>query len=208
MRGRGPGCRRGRPSGACGGAQSRDALLPGSRAPAAERVDRLLLIGAVAGGAAVSRADRGLPFSLSPLDVRFWRIAWLGTRLAVHGNLAAHRRLLNLVQQLSYVDQTMAPRVHGRPGDARKPAPVRDRWQRRVRRIDLRARLADLQQPALVCVGRHDPQTPVAANAAMAAALGNAKLVIFEHSGHYPFVEERDRFSDVARQFLHAAFIG
>jgi proline iminopeptidase len=113
--------------------------------------------------------------------------------------------LLNLVQQLSYLDQTMAPRVPDRPGDARKPAPVRDRWQRHIRRVDLRARLADLHHPALVCVGRHDPQTPVAANAAVAAALPNAELVIFEHSGHYPFVEEPERFAEAAAQFLHAA---
>jgi pimeloyl-ACP methyl ester carboxylesterase len=168
----------------------------------AERVDRLLLVGAVAGGARVTRADGGLPFSLSWRDRRFWRIAWLGTRLAVRGDLAAHRNLVALFQQLSYVDHAMAPRVVVQPGDPELPAPVRDRWQRSIRRVDLRPQLSALPQATLVCVGRHDPQTPMAANAAVAAALPHGRLVVFEHSGHYPFVEEPDGFAHVAAQFL------
>jgi proline iminopeptidase len=167
-----------------------------------DQVERLLLVGAVAGGAAVSRADRGLPFSLSRRDPRFWRIARDGTRLAVSGNLAAHRRLLDQFQQLSYADPTLATRVPVRPGDSARPAPARDRWQRRIRRVDLRPRLQDLSVPTLVCAGRHDRQTPLAANAAMVEAIPRARLVVFERSGHYPFIEERRRFLDVAAEFL------
>jgi pimeloyl-ACP methyl ester carboxylesterase len=50
-------------------------------------------------------------------------------------------------------------------------------------------------------VGRHDPQTPWLDNAAI-AALQNGRLEVFEHSGHYPFLEEPDRFATVVAGFL------
>jgi proline iminopeptidase len=169
-----------------------------------ELVGRLLLVGAVAGGAAVTRADRGLPFSLSRRDPLFWRIAWDGTRLVVRGDLGVHKRLVNLVQSLSFADPTRAPQLLVQPVDRTVPAPVRDHWQRRVRRVDLRPRLAAVTAPTLVCVGRHDPQTPLPANVAIAAAIPGAELVVFENSGHYPFTEEPHRFRDVAAPFLRA----
>jgi proline iminopeptidase len=167
-----------------------------------ELVSRLLLIGAVAGGAAVSRSDRGLPYSLSWLDPRFWRIARDGTRLVLRGDLATHKRLVNLYQSLSYADPRLAPRLRIEPGDRRRPAAARDRWQRRVRRVDLRPRLGEVAVPTLVCAGRLDPQTPLAGNAAIAAAIPGGELVVFDRSGHYPFVEEPSRFAGVASPFL------
>lgn len=56
--------------------------------------------------------------------------------------------------------------------------------------------------PALVCVGRHDPQTPWLDNAAIAAALPAGRLEVFERSGRYPFVEEPGRFTAVVAAFL------
>jgi pimeloyl-ACP methyl ester carboxylesterase len=166
------------------------------------QVERLLLIGAVAGGARVTRADRGLPFSLSLRDRRFWQIAWNGSRLARSGDLRAHRRLLAVVQELSFADPALAPVVTTGPEDRKRPAPVRDRWQARIRHADLRSRLAAVTMPAMVCAGRHDPQTPLAANGALANGLPSGQLVIFEHSGRYPFIEEPRRFADMAAPFL------
>jgi pimeloyl-ACP methyl ester carboxylesterase len=54
----------------------------------------------------------------------------------------------------------------------------------------------------LVCVGRHDPQTPWPANAAIVAALPYGRLEVFDRSGHYPFVEEPERFAAVVGAFL------
>jgi pimeloyl-ACP methyl ester carboxylesterase len=51
-------------------------------------------------------------------------------------------------------------------------------------------------------VGRHDRQTPWPDNAAIAAALPDGRLEIFEHSGHYPFLEEPDRFAAAVAGFL------
>jgi pimeloyl-ACP methyl ester carboxylesterase len=51
-------------------------------------------------------------------------------------------------------------------------------------------------------VGRRDPQTPWPDNAAIAAALPAGRLEVFERSGHYPFVEKPEHFTDVVAAFL------
>lgn len=56
-------------------------------------------------------------------------------------------------------------------------------------------KLPNIQTPALVMAGRHDPITPPAPGAErIARLLPAAQLQIFEDSGHYPFIEERESF--------------
>jgi 3-oxoadipate enol-lactonase len=165
-------------------------------------VRRLVLVGAVTGGAAVTRADRGLPFSISPFDPTFWKFAWWGSRLRLGGNLAVHKRFVQLIQSVSYADPASAPIVVIDPGDRAKPPPARDRWQQAVRNVDLRPRLRSIAASTLVCAGRFDPQTPLQANRRVAAALPHARIAVFEHSGHYPFAEEREQFAAELSAFL------
>lgn len=67
---------------------------------------------------------------------------------------------------------------------------------------DLRPRLASLSMPAMVIVGAHDWITPPDEARELAGALPNSRLVIFEASGHYPFLEEGERFAGVVEAFL------
>ncbi|MGH7660082.1 MAG: alpha/beta fold hydrolase [Vulcanimicrobiaceae bacterium] len=67
---------------------------------------------------------------------------------------------------------------------------------------DVRASLAELRMPALVIVGKHDWITPPGEARELAGALPNARLVVFESSGHYPFLEEGERFATVVEAFL------
>ena len=67
---------------------------------------------------------------------------------------------------------------------------------------DLTDRLHEIQVPTLIVVGRHDWITPVAASEEIASGIPNAELVIFEHSGHSPQLEENERFIAVVRDFL------
>ncbi|WP_425148705.1 alpha/beta fold hydrolase [Deinococcus sp.] len=67
---------------------------------------------------------------------------------------------------------------------------------------DLVARLPEIKVPVLVTVGRHDWITPLEASEELAAHLPNSELVIFEHSGHAPQVEEHGRYLEVLRSFL------
>ncbi len=48
----------------------------------------------------------------------------------------------------------------------------------------------------------YDPQTPMACSEELARGIREAQLVIFERSGHYPFIEEREQFKSVLGEFL------
>lgn len=69
-------------------------------------------------------------------------------------------------------------------------------------RYDLRGRLGEIGVPTLVMVGRHDWITPVAASEELASGIPDAKLVVFENSGHSPQIEENEKFIETVRAFL------
>lgn len=68
---------------------------------------------------------------------------------------------------------------------------------------DLKPRLHEIACPVLVTVGRHDWRTPVPSSQVIADGVADGTLVVFEHSGHSPQLEEPERFQAVVREFLH-----
>jgi proline iminopeptidase len=54
----------------------------------------------------------------------------------------------------------------------------------------------------LVIVGRHDFITNVAMAEEMVKHIQNARLEIFEESGHFALVEEPERFYRVIKEFV------
>jgi proline iminopeptidase len=68
--------------------------------------------------------------------------------------------------------------------------------------IAVEDRLGDVTHPVLVLAGRHDRTCSPEAAEAMAAALPDAQLVVFEHSGHMTFVEENAGYVSAVRTFL------
>lgn len=56
--------------------------------------------------------------------------------------------------------------------------------------------------PTLVTVGRYDWVTPVSCSETILSLIPDARLVVFERSGHSPQVEEAERFQQVVRDFL------
>jgi proline iminopeptidase len=72
---------------------------------------------------------------------------------------------------------------------------------------DLTPRLGEITCPVLVTVGRHDWRTPVPASERIVELVPDGELVVFEHSGHSPQLEEPERFQSVVRGFLHRAGI-
>lgn len=75
-------------------------------------------------------------------------------------------------------------------------------WRNVMPRYDVRDRLGEIAVPTLVLGGRHDWVTPYGQSELIAAGIPGSELVIFEESGHLPFVEEQDRFMAVVRPFL------
>jgi pimeloyl-ACP methyl ester carboxylesterase len=136
---------------------------------------------------------------------RFHYVVW-GFRLSwgLGGNLALHKQMLRLLTYASYVDKRLVPQVAIDPADKHRPAPVRDVWPRTIfaNRLDYRPHLSGIRAPTLICTGRHDPQTPLGCGQELTRGIPGAQLVIFEHSGHYPFAEERDLFKQTLADFL------
>ena len=75
--------------------------------------------------------------------------------------------------------------------------PTNPRWRA--------TQLPAVTAPTLVTVGRRDWVTPVSAAETIASLMPNAKLVVFEKSGHSPQIEERELFLSTVRDFLEGA---
>jgi proline iminopeptidase len=68
--------------------------------------------------------------------------------------------------------------------------------------MDLRPHLSRIKVPTLVIVGRQDFITNVAMAEEMVRHIPNAKLEIFEESGHFALVEEPEKFYRVIKEFV------
>jgi pimeloyl-ACP methyl ester carboxylesterase len=62
--------------------------------------------------------------------------------------------------------------------------------------------LDEITAPTLILVGRDDVITPPTQAERLQRGIPNAELVVFEHSGHYPYFEESDRFFEVVHDWL------
>ncbi|GAC1639092.1 MAG: hypothetical protein NVS4B9_31930 [Ktedonobacteraceae bacterium] len=63
--------------------------------------------------------------------------------------------------------------------------------------------LGEITTPTLVMAGRHDWITPPVQGAErLHAGLPNSQLVIFEGSGHFPYVEENNKFVRVVNDWV------
>jgi pimeloyl-ACP methyl ester carboxylesterase len=67
---------------------------------------------------------------------------------------------------------------------------------------DARPLLPQVALPTLVCCGRHSAITPLPTGEYIAQAQPNARLVVFEASGHCPFLEEPARFNAEVEAFI------
>jgi proline iminopeptidase len=70
---------------------------------------------------------------------------------------------------------------------------------------DITGQLSRITCPTLVTVGRGDWITPVPCSEKIASLLPDARLEVFEESGHSPQIEEAEKFQRVVRSFLAEA---
>jgi proline iminopeptidase len=68
---------------------------------------------------------------------------------------------------------------------------------------DITAQLPSIAVPVLVTVGRSDWITPVECSERITELVPDARLVVFERSGHSPQVEEAEAWTAAVRDFLH-----
>lgn len=172
------------------------------------KTERLILIGAVAGFP--SAAKYGLPFSVyGPLEVEYWQIIIWGTRISNgRANLALHKKLQNLMESISFHDKSFFKPLAVEKDDYRKGVPIRMIWSKNMwRKLDYRDRLDEIEAETLVLVGRYDPEAPLECSQELHEGISRSDLVVFENSGHLPFIEEEDDFRKVVGNFLSRARI-
>lgn len=83
-------------------------------------------------------------------------------------------------------------------------APLKTFNDKEAAAMDLRPHLKDITVPTLVIVGRHDFITNAAMAEEMVKRIPNARLEIFEESGHYALVEEPEKFYRVIKEFVES----
>lgn len=167
-----------------------------------KQVNRLALINTASGEASIQR-NRGIPWHWHPTNRNFWK--WISLSVQVRngrGNLAAHKQLERMIRQASFFNKKLAPEIPIYQGDIQEHAPQRNRWSRETRKLDLNNRLGRVWSPTLVCAGRHDPQTPIGCSHELTAGIPYARQIVFEKSGHYPYIEEPNRFAKELNDFF------
>lgn len=71
-----------------------------------------------------------------------------------------------------------------------------------LKSLDLFPVLGEITQPTLVIAGRHDISVPVRDQMAYADGIKHSSAVVFNESGHFPFLEEHEFFMNLVGQFL------
>ncbi len=66
---------------------------------------------------------------------------------------------------------------------------------------DVTHRLGEIHVPVLVLCGRDDEATPALAET-IHHGIAGSEMIIFEHSAHFPHIEETERYLQVLEQFL------
>jgi proline iminopeptidase len=77
-------------------------------------------------------------------------------------------------------------------------------FRHEIPKYDVRPRLGEIRAPTFVVAGRHDWVTPVGESELIANGIPGSELIVFEESGHMPFIEEQDGFIDAVKRFVTA----
>lgn len=77
-----------------------------------------------------------------------------------------------------------------------------DFFSRELQVYDVTKKLTFISTPTIVICGRYDVQCPLIYSLEIADGIPESKLVIFEKSNHYPFLEEAEKFIEEYHSFI------
>jgi len=75
-------------------------------------------------------------------------------------------------------------------------------FNRELQIYDVTRKLKLITVPTLILCGKHDVQCPIQYSVEMNNLIPNSKLIIFNKSNHYPFLEEKELFSQEIEFFI------
>ena len=170
-----------------------------------KRIRRLVLVGSMSGFPAAARW--GMPgSSFHALDPDYWRLIMWGVRVkSGRGNLALHKKLQNLMEGACYFDKALFTPLKIDADDYVKGVPIREViWGKNMyRMLSYADRLGSVRVPTLMVVGRHDPEAPPPCSEELFEGIPDARLLVLERSGHFPFLEEASHFAHAVDAFLN-----
>jgi proline iminopeptidase len=160
---------------------------------------RIVLVGTGTGGPAYMNAPGAL-WNRSHRGFR--RLAALGILSMLLPRRGSEVVLRNYIKRHSYVDPRhfVSEPVHLL--DWFRPKHGRSEWHRIAVKLNYSGRLGEITIPTIVLCGRYDPQYPLSCSLELAAGIRQARLEVFQRSGHYPFVEEAEAFWGAVGRFL------
>jgi proline iminopeptidase len=164
------------------------------------RVKRLILVATSAVVENPVEVERRLIEALSPQEQEAYRAAQEGAFTPLEKDRRRYRilfpRIFHKTPDSRFLDRDTYyiyfDALARRNVLANEPAP-----------FDLRAQLSRIRIPALIVAGSHDIVTPVSRSLELAKGLPFSRLVVFRHSGHFPYFEEGSLFSAWVDGFLH-----
>lgn len=163
------------------------------------RVRRLVLIGTGSGGPAYMTAPGALWNRSHP---HFWRMACLSVLHIAWPRLGPERLLNNFIHRQSFCDERLANVKPIRISDWFRSKEGRTDWHWIARRLNYASRLTEIGVPTLILCGRHDPQYPLTCSEELGRGIKHARMIVFEHSGHFPYIEQPEQFWSATRDFL------
>jgi pimeloyl-ACP methyl ester carboxylesterase len=138
----------------------------------------------------------------------FGRLALFGILQMTWRRRATEVMLNDLVLRESFVDKSFAQPTPVSVRDWFRPRRGHTEWHDIARRLDYGPRLCEINAPTLILCGRHDPQYAPACSEELAAGIRSSQLAWFEHSGHFPFLEEPEALWSRVAAFLLTDLVG
>jgi pimeloyl-ACP methyl ester carboxylesterase len=110
----------------------------------------------------------------------------------------------NIMESTLFHDSSFFEPLTVEEDDFGKGVPIRMIWSKNMwRKLDYRDRLDEIEVETLVLVRRYDVEAPVECSRELYEGVARSDLVVFENSGHLPFVEEADDFRSTVVSFLN-----
>jgi len=108
------------------------------------------------------------------------------------------------MREASYYDKSFFTPAEIDENDHDKGVPIRMIWSKNMYTgLSYAEQLNEVKVPTLVIAGRHDPEAGLSCSEELNEGIPDARLFIFEESGHSPFIEEADLFAETVGSFLN-----